>query len=161
MHCVPHHALLSAPIGPALLQRPNPPQPQKAQHHVVPPPPPEVTQCTPRHPAGNQLLVLQRVSCNTNQLLSPLLPPEIDSPLLLRVEFLSRSIAEFKQTYRPKRTGETDFGHYPRGYWFQGTRKPGGWTDTAIFSLYCYKAATYLDFLFVWTQLRPLRHRLL
>lgn len=67
---MPHHALPSAPIGPGPVQRPNPPQPQKAPHHFVPPPRPVATQCTPCAPAGNRLLVLQRVSNDTNQLLS-------------------------------------------------------------------------------------------
>lgn len=43
-----------------------------------------------------------------------------------------------------------DTTHEEIGFRARGSPEAG--RIQAIFSLYCYKAATYLDFLFAWTQ---------
>lgn len=78
-HCMLHHALLSAPIGPGPLQRPNPPQPPKgtaprcaataASSNTV-----HATRPGARH--ATRLLVLQRVSRSTSPTPLSLLPQD-------------------------------------------------------------------------------------
>lgn len=108
------------PLARVLCSASIPRSPKRHRTTLLPPPRPVATQCTPRDSAGDWL---QCSSAN-----SSLFSPKIDSPLPLCCRISPTSIAELKETYRAKRTEETDFERYSRGYWFQRTRKPGDWT---------------------------------